>query len=118
MERTKKTILPKEAVREQGQQLEGDIKQESLDERILFGPAKQELEVLGQFTECLTYQQASTETEVYVVRGLKTNLLGLPAITSLHLIERLCSTEARADIKDCFPKVFNGLGTLGEEYEN
>ncbi len=44
-------------------------------------------------------------------------MLGLPVITSLHLIKRLGTTEARADIKDCFPKAFNGLGILGEEYE-
>lgn len=86
--------------------------------RMLFGPAKQELEVLGQFTDRLAHKQVSSVEEVYVVRGLKSNLLGLPAITALHLVERLCSTETAAgeDIMGRFPKVFTGLGTLGEEY--
>ena len=90
--------------------------------RKLFGPAKQELEVLGQFTARLTHQRDSSNEEVYVIRGLKTDLLGLPAISSLHLVKRLCETEpaepdARTqEIQKQFPKVFNGLGTMGEEY--
>ena len=51
----------------------------------LCGPAQQRLEVLGLFEENLSSQQKSALTEIYVVRGLKTNLLGLPAITALHL---------------------------------
>lgn len=35
--------------------------------------------------------------ELYVVKGLKTNLLGLPAITDLHLVKKLCATEIAGD---------------------
>ena len=56
--------------------------------------------------------------DIYVVRGLKANLLGLPAITLLQLIQRLCTVKTESsDIEKQFPKVFSGLGTLGEEYE-
>lgn len=53
-----------------------------------------------------------------MVKGLKTNLLGLPTITSLQLIGKLCATEVKnKDIWEQFPEVFTGLGTFGEEYE-
>ena len=50
-----------------------------------------------------------------MVKGLKTNLLGLPA---LQLMEKLCATEANdKDIMDQYPEVFTGLSTFGEGYE-
>lgn len=74
--------------------------------------------MLGQFTEHLTHQQNSMQRDIYVVRGLKANLLGLPAITLLQLVQRLCTVKTElSDIEKQFPKVFSGLGTLGEEYE-
>lgn len=74
--------------------------------------------MLGLFTEQLAYQGNTVKGELYVVKGLKTNLLGLPEITALHLIEKLCATEiGDRDIAEKFPQVFTGLGTFGEEYE-
>jgi len=61
---------------------------------------------------------------VYVVDGLKTNLLGLPAISTLGLAVRVDATETDnsstttqipADIMEQFPSLFKGLGNLGEE---
>ena len=52
-----------------------------------------------------------------MVKGLKTNLLGLPAITALNLAARVDSANCAADIHQRFPKVFGGLGNLGEEFE-
>ena len=60
--------------------------------------------------------------ELYVVRGLKNNLLGLPAIVALKLMEKLCETETRdtesrnIEFMEQFPEVFTGLDTFGEEY--
>ena len=54
---------------------------------------------------------------MFVVKGLKTNLLGLPAITALNLAARVDSANCAADIHQRFPKVFGGLGNLGEEFE-
>ena len=45
-------------------------------------------------------------------------MLGLPAITSLNLAARINNLNALQDeVLDQFPSVFQGLGTLGEEYE-
>ena len=52
----------------------------------------------------------------YVIRGLKNNLLGLSAITSLQLICQLCSIVTHQNVQQQFPKVFGGLGTFREEY--
>ena len=92
----------------------------SATSRCLYGPARQKLEILDYFKGHMKGEQHSAETDVYVVRGLQSNLLGLPSIVSLELVKRVCATgvepELVADIKACFPKVFNGLGTMGEEY--
>ena len=86
--------------------------------KILCGPVQQSLTVLGQFRECIAYQDRSASLELFVIKGLNNNLLGLQAVTALHLMERLCTTEIKSqDIKDQFPQVFTGLGTFGEEYE-
>ena len=61
-----------------------------------------------------------------VVDGLKTNLVGLPVITTLELAIRDDTTdtdspaptlETEADIMQQFPTVFQGLGNLGEDCE-
>ncbi len=86
--------------------------------KTLCGPADQNLKVLGLFTGQLTFQENMVQGELYVVKGLKSNLLGLPSITDLHLVERLCTTEMEGgDIRKHFPQVFTGLGTFGEEYQ-
>ena len=82
----------------------------------LFGPTHQALHVIGEFSARLCTERKSHQEDIYVVRGLKNNLLGLPAITGLNLVKQLCETSAEQSIKDRFPKVFNGLGTMGEEY--
>ena len=56
--------------------------------------------------------------QVFVVTGLKTNLLGLPAITALNIAARVDSTTSTpTDIRERFPRVFSGLGNLGEPYK-
>ena len=86
--------------------------------KALYGPARQRLKVAGQCTIQLTHEGNSSNEEVFIVEDLKTNLLGLPAIQSLQLIKRVCATTTTAeDIKEQYPKVFNGLGTLGDPYE-
>lgn len=52
------------------------------------------------------------------MKGLRTNLLGLPAITALNLVARLNSVEDyRAKVLAAYPDVFTGLGNLGEPYQ-
>ena len=83
--------------------------------KILSGPTRQKLNVLGQFTATLSHNNTNTEQEVFVIQGLQNNLLGLPAITALQLLCRIQATYAE-DIFNQFHDVFTGLGNLGDEY--
>ena len=67
----------------------------------------------------LHFKERQSSQTVYVVRGLKTNLLGLPAIISLNLASRVDTTtiaDYKALMEESFPKVFKGLGNLGDPY--
>ena len=76
------------------------------------------LTVLGEFTASISFRHASYQQGVYVIKDLKHNLLGLPAITSLNLVSRVDSLQFTAmDIKHQYPQLFCGLGMFGEEYE-
>ncbi len=98
----------------------------STPEKVLYGPARQPLKTLGQFWGTLSHKANVVKQRVFVVDGLKSNLLGLPAITALGLAVRVDTTEtgapiaapaASTDFIKQFPSVFQGLGNLGEEYE-
>jgi len=64
--------------------------------RKLYGPAMSPLTVLGQLTVTLTSRHVSCKQNVFVVKYLKRNLLGLPAIASLNLVSRLDSLQLTA----------------------
>ena len=84
---------------------------------VLYGPACQSLKVIGQFRGQLSGKQQSLEETIFVIRGLKNNLLGLPALTSLQIVQRVDTTYTSvADMTKDFPKVFSGLGNFGEPY--
>ena len=83
----------------------------------LYGPSRSPLQVIGQFTHTLQYMSRSSQQDVFVVKGLKRNLLGLPAITALELVARVDSLMDQTEIMALFPKVFTGLGDLGEPYQ-
>ena len=54
---------------------------------------------------------------IYVINSLKTNLLGLPAITTLNIMCRVDALMCDAQsVHAKFPTLFKGLGTLGDEY--
>ena len=53
--------------------------------KILCGPANSHLSVIGQFTGSLTHKQIKCQQEIFVVKDLQKNLLGLPAIKPLAL---------------------------------
>ena len=94
--------------------------------RVLYGPSKQQLATLGQFEATFTHKGKTASHTVYVIDGLNTNLLGLPAIISLGLATRLdavstitpiVSTGNKEEIAKQFPSLFAGLGNLGHEYK-
>jgi hypothetical protein len=85
--------------------------------KMLYGPSHQPLNVVGQFCSTLSKGQASSEQTIFVVKGLKMNLLGLPAIIALQLISKVEATSSSQGIKERFKSVFQGLGTIGDEYK-
>ena len=58
-------------------------------EKILSGPSRKALTMTGQFQGHFVYKMRTALQLVYVVDGLKTNLLGLPTITALNLAVRI-----------------------------
>lgn len=76
--------------------------------KVLCGPTQYGLDVHRVFTGRFTSRDKMATGDVYVVKGLKT---GLPIITALHLVEKLCSADLRdiTEVKTQFPKVFSGL---------
>ena len=91
--------------------------------KILYGPSRTKLTVIGTFNATLSRGNTTIKQPMFVVDGLKTNLLGLPAIAALNLAVRLDATvEEKPDVHagktEKYPSVFQGLGNLGEEYES
>ena len=85
----------------------------------VYGPSQQPLKTAGQFWGDFSHKNKTVKQRVFMVDGLKSNLLGLPAIVALGLAIRLDSTETDSptEVKEQFPTVFQGLGNLGEEFE-
>lgn len=57
--------------------------------KVLYDPACQSLKVVGQFKGELQTRKHSYQETVFVVRGLKNDLLGLPALTAFQLVQKL-----------------------------
>ena len=87
----------------------------------LYGPSHEPLSVVGQFIAEFKYKERFSKQTVFVVKGLKDNLLGLPAIRALNLIVRVNAVSGSTDVKtaimEAYPTLFHGLGTLGDAYE-
>ena len=88
---------------------------------MLYGPSQQSLLVLGKFKGTLRHKGKQSQQQVYLLRHLKRNRLGLPAITALELAARLDATaqeevQEGKGIQHEFPNIFKGLGNLGEEF--
>ena len=92
----------------------------SSPEKILYGPSQQTLKSIGQFLGEFSHTSKVIRQPIFVIDGLRTNLLGLPAITALGLAIRVDATESDTppeEVQKEFPTVFQGLGNLGEEFE-
>lgn len=78
----------------------------------LLGPSQQPLNVIGQFEASIAKagDKKSTTQTVYVVKDLKVNFLGLPTITSLHLLSQVNSMTTEHPtaeyIRQRFPSLF------------
>ena len=88
----------------------------------LCGPSQQSLPTLKHFTGKITRKEQSVCSTIYVVKGLKTNLLGLPAITALNIVARVDTIDKgfiesqKEIVLHKYPDLFRGLGNLGEAY--
>ena len=91
--------------------------------RTLHGPAMKPLQCVGECNIRLQHGERSCTQQLFVIKGLRSNLLGLPAIRALNLAIRLDETTAdptpltASTVHQRYKKVFQGLGNLGEEYE-
>ena len=81
------------------------------------GPARQKLKVFGQFEGHFVCKGETCQQVVFLVNGLKTNLLGLPTIVALKLVTRVNEISGHSQlISKTFSNVFQGLGTMGDPY--
>ena len=64
----------------------------------------------------MTLEGKSTTQQVFIVKNLRNNLLGLPAITQLQLIQQHQIDVIQKTIPDQFPQLFTGLGDMKEPY--
>ena len=68
------------------------------------------LTILRETIQQLTYQGKASDQQLFVVRGLTQNLLGLPDIRELNLICQVDALTTDAAINEAYPTVFSGLG--------
>ena len=79
----------------------------------LFGPGGHTLAVQGKFTATLQIGNRCVRERIYVVQGVRNALLGQPAIKSLKLLT-ICNVDSEPLVIANHPKLFEGLGELGE----
>ena len=91
----------------------------SMPDKKLCGPNGVLLDLRGSLTVTLSQKQHKCDQEIFVVKQLKHNPLGLPAIKGLHLLSVLDNIECdpTTAIKQEFPSLFTGLGILQGDYE-
>ena len=93
-----------------------NIKELQAPSKTLHGPDNTPLDVHGEFQAKLVHKDHECIQPVFVVKNIKHNLLGLPAIRALHLLSTVDSIEQ--PIHQEFPSIFTGLGTLkGDPYQ-
>ena len=88
-------------------------------DKVLLGPCNYRMNCKGEFTVTLAYNQTSTKETVYVVESLARPLLSRSAAVKLNLISRLCeltTDDYKAKVMRDYPQLFEGLGTMKDEY--
>ena len=103
------TVIPETDYREED---DGPLQSTS---RVLSGPTRDSLEVLGKFSGQLRTQSKQTQQEIFMVHGLRHGLrqplLGRPVIQALGIVSRIESVEETNYVQR-FPKLFKGLGRM------
>ncbi|KAI3380790.1 hypothetical protein SNEBB_010510, partial [Seison nebaliae] len=81
--------------------------------------AGEPLKVIGKTKVLLSYDNQTTNSVVFVIRGLHRSLLGRPELESLCVIRRVHAVQCGDNgdpWKGKYPTLFSGLGTLPGEY--
>ena len=81
----------------------------------LCGPDHSQLKVMGMLPLTIAYKEVYTTQPVYIVKNLKNNLLGFPAIKALKLLSHIESVD-KNNLSE-YPSLFSGLGTFTLEYK-
>ena len=89
----------------------------SRSSQTLKGPSDYSLPVTGCFTGLLKRGSQEVQQQIYVVRNLRRQLLGRPAIEALELAVRVGAIfDEGATPVQMFPQLFEGLGKLEGKY--
>ena len=91
-----------------------------MPDKKLCGPNGVPLDLRGSLTVTLSQKQHKCDQEIFVVKQLKYNLLGLPAIKGLYLLSVLDNLECDHLLlsnKSFQVYIHAGLGTLQGDYE-
>jgi len=83
--------------------------------KTLKGAGNHKLEVLGQTSVNLKFQEKCMKDMVYVIDGLVNPLLGKPAIAELGVLGFIQEVDIENQWKNRFPKLFQGLGSFGND---
>lgn len=85
-------------------------------DRSILGPDGKELSVRGFLDVTLSTKRYKAKAKVYVILGLKQNLLGKPEIYKFNLISKINLTQTNytlpPDINSEYSNVFEGIGQL------
>ena len=74
------------------------------------------IECKGSFNAILSYNDKSTEENIFVITGVPEPLLGRPAIERMNLIKNIDLLKEKQEVLLKFPKLFKGIGKLKESY--
>lgn len=88
--------------------------------RPLDGPNGKPLIVVGMVQLKMTFKGRESFEDVYILRTLKSPLLGKPAIEKLDVLAELAAKVGaieKGNIESEYPNLFRGLGTLKGEYD-
>ena len=81
----------------------------------IYGPDHLTLDVVGVADLPMSFKGNTCTQPVFIIRNLRNNLLGLPAIKLLQILPRQLDTIGQS-IPDQFPNLFNGLGNMKGHY--
>ncbi|XP_018403211.1 PREDICTED: uncharacterized protein LOC108780116 [Cyphomyrmex costatus] len=86
-------------------------------DKIISGPDGRKLPVIGYLYVTLEREKVTAQSKIYVIRGLKQNLLGKPEIEKFGLIQKINNVKGNNinEIVSKYVEVFKGIGQFKKE---